>query len=74
MYSHEIKQYLDKHNGKITPLEFMALINSSPQIHQVLLENNNAIYTILTEDGFRMNVEIIEEPPAKKNTLKKDSN
>lgn len=74
MYSHEIMQYLKERNFKITPLEFMAIINTSPQIKKVLLENNNAIYTILTDDGLVVNTEIIEEPQVKKLTLKKDSN
>ena len=71
MYSYEIEEYLKERNYKITPLEFMAIINTSPQIKQVLLENNNAIYTILTDDNYRRNVEIIQEP--KTLGLKKDS-
>lgn len=70
MYSYEIENYLKERNYKITPLEFMAIINTSPQIKQVLLENNNAIYTILTDDNYRRNVEIIQEP--KKLELKRD--
>ena len=70
MYSYEIENYLKERNYKITPLEFMAIINTSPQIKQVLLENNNAIYTILTDDNYRRNVEIIEEPKTLK--LKRD--
>lgn len=70
MYSFEIENYLKERNYKITPLEFMAIINTSPQIKQVLLENNNAIYTILTDDNYRRNVEIIEEPKVLK--LKRD--
>lgn len=70
MYSHEIEEYLKERNYKITPLEFMAIINTSPQIKQVLLENNNAIYTILTDDNYRRNVEIIQEPKELK--LKKE--
>ena len=70
MYSYEIEEYLKERNYKITPLEFMAIINTSPQIKQVLLENNNAIYTILTDDNYRRNVEIIQEPKELK--LKKE--
>ena len=70
MYSYEIEEYLKERNYKITPLEFMAIINTSPQIKQVLLENNNAIYTILTDDNYRRNVEIIQEPKELK--LKRD--
>jgi hypothetical protein len=74
MYSHEIMQYLKERNFKITPLEFMAIINTSPQIKRVLLEHNDSVYTILTDDGLVVNAEIIEEPQVKKMTLKKDSN
>lgn len=72
MYSHEIMQYLKERNYKITPLEFMAIINTSPQIKQVLLKNNDAIYTIITDDGLAVATEIIEEPKTLK--LKKDRN
>lgn len=72
MYSHEIENYLKERNFEITPLEFMAIINTSPQIKQVLLENNDAVYTIITDDNYRRKVRIIEEP--KKLTLKKDRN
>lgn len=74
MYSHEIMQYLKERNFKITPLEFMAIINTSPQIKRVLLEHNDSVYTILTDDGLVVNAEIIEEPQVKKMTLKKDRN
>lgn len=72
MYSHEIENYLKERNFEITPLEFMAIINTSPQIKQVLLENNDAVYTIITDDNYRRKVRIIEEP--KTLTLKKDRN
>lgn len=71
MYSYEIENYLKERNYKITPLEFMAIINTSPQIKQVLLENNNNIYTILTDDNYRRNVEIVQDH--KKLELKRDS-
>ena len=70
MYSFEIENYLKERNYKITPLEFMAIINTSPQIKQVLLENNDAIYTIITDDGLEAATEIIEEPKVLK--LKRD--
>lgn len=70
MYSHEINQYLKEHQYKITPLEFMAIINSSPQVKQVLLAPNSAIYTIITDDGLNVATEIIEEPKTLK--LKKE--
>lgn len=72
MYSYEIENYLKERNYKITPLEFMAIINTSPQIKQVLLKNNDAIYTIITDDGLAVATEIIEEPKTLK--LKKDRN
>lgn len=62
MYSYEIEQYLKERNYEITPLEFMSIINTSPQIKQVLLEKNDAIYTIITDDNYRRKVRIIEEP------------
>lgn len=71
MYSYEIENYLKERNYKITPLEFMAIINTSPQIKQVLLENNNNIYTILTDDNYKRNVEIVQDH--KKLELKRDS-
>ena len=74
MYSHEIMQYLKERNFRITPLEFMSIINTSPQIKQVDLAPNSALYTIKTDDGLNVGMEIIEEPPIKKKTLKKDSN
>jgi len=70
MYSFEIENYLKERNYKITPLEFMAIINTSPQIKQVLLKNNDAIYTIITDDGLAVATEIIEEP--KKLKLKRE--
>lgn len=70
MYSFEIENYLKERNYKITPLEFMAIINTSPQIKQVLLKNNDAIYTIITDDGLAVATEIIEEPKVLK--LKRD--
>ena len=72
MYSYEIENYLKERNYKITPLEFMAIINTSPQIKQVLLKNNDAFYTIITDDGLAVATEIIEEPKTLK--LKKDRN
>lgn len=70
MYSFEIENYLKERNYKITPLEFMSIINTSPQIKQVLLKNNDAIYTIITDDGLAVATEIIEE--SKKLQLKRE--
>ena len=75
MTTPEIRKYLSKTDFRITPLEFSALVNSNKgTIQKILLENPDAIYTILTKDGARINVEIIEEPSAKILELKKDSN
>ena len=72
MLSNEIKSYLRKNNFRLTPLEFIALVNSSQDIIQdILLESNNAVYTIVLKNGNKINVEVIEE--SKKLTLKKDS-
>ena len=67
----EIKKQLRETDFRITPLEFFSIVNSSQDIIQkILLETNNAVYTILTKDGARINIEIVEEPPIKKKTLK----
>lgn len=66
MLTEEIKKYLKEHKGKLTPLEFFALVDSSPQIEQILLEKNNATYKIITDDGLTRKVKIVK-------TLKKDS-
>ena len=70
MYSWEIMQYLKERNFNITPLEFMAIINTSPQIKQVPMENDT--FKLTSDDGLNVGVNIIREP--KKFTLKKDSN
>lgn len=68
----EIKSYLKENDFKLTPLEFIALVNSSQDIiKDVLLEPNSAIYTIITKDENKMNVEIITD--SKKLILKRDS-
>ena len=74
MYSFEIMNYLRERNFRITPLEFMSIINTSPQIKQVELAPNRAVYTLISDDNLKVCVEIIEEPPVKKMTLKKDNN
>lgn len=67
----EIKKQLRETDFRITPLEFFSIVNSSQDIIQkILLETNNAVYTIITKDGARINIEIVEEPPIKKKTLK----
>ena len=71
MTKEEIKKYLKETDFRITPLEFFAIVNSSQDtIQKILLETNNAVYTIVTKDKSKINVEIIEEPPVKKNILK----
>lgn len=70
MTTQEIKKYLKKTDFRITPLEFFSIVNSSQDtIEKILLETNNAIYTIVTKNGNKINVEIIEEPPVKKMIL-----
>lgn len=70
MTTPEIKKYLKKTDFRITPLEFFSIVNSSQDtIEKILLETNNAIYTIVTKNGIKINVEIIEEPPVKKMIL-----
>lgn len=72
MKSKEIKSYLNQNDFRLTPLEFIALVNSSQDIiKDILLENANSIYTIILKNGNKINVEVIEE--SKKLTLKKDS-
>lgn len=62
MYSFEIMKYLQERNFRITPLEFMAIINSSPQIKYVDYDKRSSIYTITSDDGLSVGVDIIEEP------------
>lgn len=69
MYSHEIEDYLRKNNRELTPLEFMGVINTSPQIVNVEFIKDNS-FTFITTDGYSMNFRMIEEP--KKLALKKE--
>lgn len=69
MYSHEIEDYLRKNNRELTPLEFMGVINSSPQVVNVEFNEDNT-FTFKTTDGFSMNFRLLEEP--KKLQLKRD--
>lgn len=70
----EIRKQLRETDFRITPLEFFSIVNSSQDtIQKILLETNNAVYTILTKDGARINVEIVEEPPKKKLLLERES-
>ena len=69
MYSHEIQEYLDKNNHELTPLEFMGIINTSPQIHEVLYNPQNN-FKIKTTDNFTMDFKLLEKPKALK--LKKE--
>ena len=71
MYSHEIEDYLRKNNRQLTPLEFMGVINTSPQVVNVEFNKDNN-FTFKTTDGFSMNFKMIED--SKKLTLKKDRN
>lgn len=68
MYSYEILEYLRQRDFRITPLEFMAIINTSPQIKHVPMDND--MFRITSDDGLNVGVYIIKEPPMKKNILK----
>lgn len=69
MYSHEIEDYLKKNNRQLTPLEFMGVINTSPQVVNVEFNKDNS-FTFKTTDGYSMNFNMIEKPKALK--LKKE--
>lgn len=69
MYSWEIIEYLKERDFNITPLEFMAIINTSPQIKQVPMENDT--FKITSDDGLNVGVNILREPKILK--LKKDN-
>lgn len=64
MYSHEITEYLNKRNYELTPLEFMAVINTSPQIHEVLYnkESGNQ-FKIKTTDNFSWQIKLADDKP-----------
>ena len=75
MNTKEFREYLKNNSFRLTPLEFIALVNSSQEIiDNISLEPNSAIYKIKTKQGNNICVEVIEEPPVKKMTLKKDNN
>lgn len=69
MYSHEIEDYLRKNNRQLTPLEFMGVINTSPQVVNVEFNKDNS-FTFKTTDGYSMNFNMIEKTKALK--LKKE--
>ena len=70
----EIKKQLRETDFRITPLEFFSIVNSSQEtIDEILLETNNAVYTIKTKDGAKINVEIVEETPPKRMILQRES-
>lgn len=71
MYSYEIMQFLRERNFRIYPLEFMSIINTSPQIKEVPMDND--LFRITSDDGLNVGVNIIQETQ-KKLTLKKDRN
>lgn len=68
MYSWEIEEYLKNRNYNITPLEFMAIINTSPQIKDVYYEPEDN-YRIKTDDGYTRDIKM----ETKVLKLKKDS-
>ena len=54
----DIRSYLRKNEFRLTPLEFFALVNSNEdKIEKILLENADAIYTIILKDGKRIELE-----------------
>lgn len=67
MYSHEIVEYIEKNNNELTPLEFVGIINSSPQIIEVLYQNDNN-FRIKTTDNFTIDFKLLEKPKVKKLT------
>lgn len=74
MYSWEIEEYLKQRNYNITPLEFMAIINTSPQIKDVYFQGGDEYdkFKMCTDDEYNWNIRMQKEP--KKLTLKKDNN
>lgn len=67
MYSHEIVEYIEKNNKQLTPLEFLGIINSSPQIVEVLYKPDNN-FRIKTTDNFTIDFKLLEKPKVKKLT------
>lgn len=67
MYSHEIVEYIEKNNKQLTPLEFLGIINSSPQITEVLYKPDNN-FRIKTTDNFTIDFKLLEKPKVKKLT------
>lgn len=67
MYSHEIVEYIEKNNNELTPLEFVGIINSSPQITEVLYKPDNN-FRIKTTDNFTIDFKLLEKPKVKKLT------
>jgi hypothetical protein len=74
MYSYEITEYLNKRNYELTPIEFMDVINGSPQIKDVYFQGGDKYdkFKMCTDDGYNWNIRMQKEP--KKLTLKKDNN
>ena len=67
MYSHEITEYLNKRNYELTPKEFVDVINSSPQVNEVLYRPENN-FKLKTTDNYNWQIKLKE---SKKLTLKK---
>ena len=76
MYSWEFKDYFNKRNYELTPIEFMDLINGSPQITDVYVELGEYYdkFKLITNDGYTEQFRMQVEQPHKKLTLKKDNN
>ena len=60
MYSWEIEEYLNKKNHKLTPTEFVDIINSSPQVKDVYYNKENK-FKIKPDDYKGMEITLIEE-------------
>lgn len=74
MYSYEIQDYLNKKNYELTPIEFMDVINTSPQVKDVYFKYGDKFdhFKMCTDDGHSWNFRMQKEEP-KTLTLKKDN-
>lgn len=62
MYSWEIEKYLSKRNKELTPKEFIDVINTSPQVNEVLYKPENN-FRIKTDENISWDVKLIEDKP-----------
>lgn len=74
MYSWEIEDYINKRNHKLTPIEFVDVINNSPQIKDVYYNKDDYNKFKIKPDDYKgMEITLLEDKP-KVLTLKRDSN